>query len=125
MKLVATSTKYVVPGPALYWGKYEAPSGPAPVVREVGAFPGGMQKKYEELSVKFDGIVSALIDCINKIDFVNSKEKVPSLTDVFGDIGKMTSGIVGLGTLPGDIASFKKQLTVAQSVGRTTKQFVA
>jgi len=48
--------QYVIPGPPLYKGKYELPTGPKPTVtpEETGIFPPEMQKKYLSLMEKYD-----------------------------------------------------------------------
>ena len=47
---------YVVPGPPKYAGKYDAPTGPAPVVTDVerGVFPAAFQAKYDLFKKKED-----------------------------------------------------------------------
>jgi hypothetical protein len=47
---------YKVPGPAKYAGKYEAPTGSAPVVseKERGVFPAAFQAKYDAFKAKED-----------------------------------------------------------------------
>jgi hypothetical protein len=47
---------YVVPGPAKYNGKYEAPIGPKPVVSDLerGQFPAEFQAKYDDFKKRED-----------------------------------------------------------------------
>ncbi|KAF2674415.1 hypothetical protein BT63DRAFT_435525 [Microthyrium microscopicum] len=60
--------KYVVPGPPVYAGKYDAPTGPAPVVSEKdrGIFPAAFQAKYEAFKKKEDDEGLYFNDKINK-----------------------------------------------------------
>jgi len=48
--------QYAIPGPPKYAGKYDAPTGPAPVVsdKERGVFPPEFQTKYEAFKKKED-----------------------------------------------------------------------
>jgi len=47
---------YVVPGPPVYKGKYDAPTGPVPILseKERGIFPKEFQAKYEAFKAKED-----------------------------------------------------------------------
>jgi hypothetical protein len=52
----------VIPGPPKYTGKYEKPTGPAPVVtpKDVGIFPDAeFQAKYDALTKKYNKYTSA------------------------------------------------------------------
>jgi hypothetical protein len=58
---------YVIPGPPKYPGKYDAPTGPAPVVSEKdrGVFPAAFQAKYEAFKAKEDAEGLAFNDKLN------------------------------------------------------------
>jgi len=43
------NSKFVPPGPPRYNGKYDAPTGPKPVVKETGAYPPELEVKYQDL----------------------------------------------------------------------------
>jgi hypothetical protein len=50
-----------IPGPPVYTGKFEAPTGQAPVVtdKDIGAFPPDFQKKYDALAQKYNTYTSS------------------------------------------------------------------
>ena len=60
--------KWVIPGPPVYKGKYDTPTGPAPVVSEKdrGIFPAAFQAKYEAFKLKEDKEALAFNDKLNK-----------------------------------------------------------
>jgi hypothetical protein len=126
LTLLNAQAKYVVPGPQLYQGKYDAPTGSPAVVKNTGDFPGSLQKKYQDLSKKFDGITSSLLDSINTIDFVSSKSAPPSMSEVFQMLGNMGGGIATSGSLYGDIQSFKAEVALYKaSTAKAVKRFMA
>jgi hypothetical protein len=59
-----------VPGPPVYVGKYDAPSGSPPVVsaKDTGAFPDAFQKKYEAFKAKQDEYALAANDKFNSLN---------------------------------------------------------
>jgi len=61
--------KYVIPGPPKYNGKYEAPTGPKPVVSEKdrGVFPAAFQAKYDAFKKKEDQEGLAFNDKLNAL----------------------------------------------------------
>jgi hypothetical protein len=60
--------QWVIPGPPVYKGKYEAPTGSPPVVSEKdrGIFPAAFQAKYEAFKKKEDEEGLAFNDKLNK-----------------------------------------------------------
>lgn len=62
-----------VPGPAVYAGKYDAPSGSPPVValKDTGVFPGEFQKKYDVYKVKQDKYALEALDKFNELNAPN------------------------------------------------------
>ncbi|QDS67420.1 hypothetical protein FKW77_000014 [Venturia effusa] len=65
-----TWENYPVPGPPVYAGRYDAPSGSPPVVpREAtGVFPGEFQKKYEAYKAKQDKFALEANDKFNELN---------------------------------------------------------
>jgi hypothetical protein len=55
----------IPPGPPVYKGKYDAPTGPVPVVKETGAYTGELQTKYDALTDKLEAGGSKLADFVN------------------------------------------------------------
>jgi hypothetical protein len=75
----------VPPGPPLYKGKFDAPTGQHPVVRETGAYTGESKVKYdkalgllEKESKKLIAFVNEVVWQDNKIDPAGSA-KFPSV----------------------------------------------
>jgi lytic cellulose monooxygenase (C1-hydroxylating) len=58
--------KYVPPGPPVYQGKYEAPTGQPPVVKETGAYTGELDVKYRDLVKKLDAAGVKLAEFVNE-----------------------------------------------------------
>jgi hypothetical protein len=60
-------SKYVIPGPAKYAGKYDAPTGSPPVVsdKERGVFPPEFEAKYEAFKKKVDNEALTFNDKLN------------------------------------------------------------
>lgn len=63
---VEKNSKYITPGPPLYEGKHDAPTGSPPIVKETGAYTGQLQIKYEALKEKVDLYGGKIIDLVNK-----------------------------------------------------------
>jgi hypothetical protein len=59
--------KWVIPGPPVYKGKYDAPVGPKPVVsdKDRGQFPPAFQKKYDAFKLEEDQEALAFNDKLN------------------------------------------------------------
>jgi hypothetical protein len=83
---------YKVPGPPKYAGKYEAPTGPAPVVSEKdrGVFPSEFQAKYEAFKKKEDEEGLAFNKKLNDAQDAIGHKKVDgknemSLMPIFGE----------------------------------------
>jgi hypothetical protein len=59
-----------VPGPPVYQGKYDAPSGSPPVVtlKDTGAFPEAFQRKYNAFKAKEDAYALAANDKFNELN---------------------------------------------------------
>ncbi|KAF2673276.1 hypothetical protein BT63DRAFT_152178 [Microthyrium microscopicum] len=60
------NSKYTLPGPPLYTGKFEAPTGPRPVAKETGAYPTDLEVKYMDMLHKIER------PGLNLATFVNS-----------------------------------------------------
>jgi len=59
------NSKYAIPGPPLYAGKFDAPTGPKIAVKETGAYTGEAKVKYETLVKKLDDSGAKLADFVN------------------------------------------------------------
>jgi len=72
--------KYVIPGPPKYAGKYDAPTGPAPVVseKERGVFPPEFQAKYDVFKKKVDEEGLTFNDKLNAAQNSLGHDKVKS-----------------------------------------------
>ncbi|RDI78049.1 hypothetical protein Vi05172_g11992 [Venturia inaequalis] len=57
---------YVSPGGKKYDGRYDAPTGPAPAVKETGAYTGELQAKYEAMRDRMQDANTKIIDMVNK-----------------------------------------------------------
>ncbi|TLD37872.1 Rhamnogalacturonate lyase B [Venturia nashicola] len=57
---------FVSPGGKKYEGKYDLPAGPAPVVKETGAYTGELQTKYEAIRDRMQDANSKIIEMVNK-----------------------------------------------------------
>jgi hypothetical protein len=59
----------VIPGPAKYQGKYDAPKGQPPVLtkQERGFFPAEFQAKYDEFKARMDISAETSIDSFNGV----------------------------------------------------------
>jgi len=59
--------KWVIPGPPVYKGKYDAPTGPKPVVadKDRGIFPPAFQAKYDAFKLKEDTEALTFNDKLN------------------------------------------------------------
>jgi hypothetical protein len=56
----------VTPGPPLYEGKHDAPTGSRPVVTKTGAYIGQLQVKYDALKSEISKYGGKIIDLVNK-----------------------------------------------------------
>jgi hypothetical protein len=56
----------VSPGPPLYKGKYDTPTGSPPIVQATGAYSGQLQVKYEALKAQVSKYGGKIIDLVNK-----------------------------------------------------------
>jgi hypothetical protein len=72
-----------VPGPAIYNGKYDAPSGSPPVVaiKDTGVFPEAFQKKYEALKAKEDAFALETNNKFNELNTPSGKATPQSSSD--------------------------------------------
>jgi hypothetical protein len=104
----------VAPGPALYKGKYEKPTGQAPVVKETGAYTGALETQYRQLSKKIEdaGLIT--------LEFVNGAWEHYKPTDFskFGD--KIKEAGQSRVALQGEIDAFKAAVSKV-----VTKRFTA
>jgi Auxiliary Activity family 9 (formerly GH61) len=71
----------VAPGPPVYKGEYNAPTGPAPIVKETGYYPPDLQKKYVALRDKWTEFATAAIGFINSSDAGNSRKGEPTAAE--------------------------------------------
>jgi hypothetical protein len=97
-----------VPGPPKYSGKYDAPTGRAPVVTETGAYPPELELKYQDMLNRISRPGSDLASFVNtawphyKPDAAAFK-KYPAMVQ---NASKETKSIVK--SLMTDIEAFKK-----------------
>jgi hypothetical protein len=56
----------ISPGPKLYQGKHDAPTGPPPTVTETGTYTGELKVKYETLRDRISDSNSKIIEMVNK-----------------------------------------------------------
>jgi len=80
---------YKIPGPPKYAGKYEAPTGPKPIVadKDRGIFPPAFQAKYDALKKKWDAEGLTFGENLNKAQDSLGHDKVKSeanLGPIFG-----------------------------------------
>jgi len=61
----AQNSKYVPPGPPVYSGKYDNPTGPAPIVTETGAYNPELEVQYNNLVAKLEAGGLKLADFVN------------------------------------------------------------
>jgi hypothetical protein len=62
LRLITTQK---TPGPALYSGKYDAPTGEAPVAKETGYYTGEIAQKYTALIAKLQAPGTKLTEFVN------------------------------------------------------------
>ncbi|KAF2416275.1 hypothetical protein EJ08DRAFT_703688 [Tothia fuscella] len=67
------NSKYIVPGPLLYSGKYDAPTGSPPLAKETGAYPAELQAKYEAMAKKLAVPTQDLVKYVNTQVWQNGK----------------------------------------------------
>jgi len=102
------NSKYILPGPPKYSGKYDAPVGKAPVVTETGAYPPELELKYQDMLNRISRPGTNLASFVNtawphyKPDAAAFK-KYPAMVK---DASKETKAIVN--SLVADIEAFKK-----------------
>jgi hypothetical protein len=63
----------VPPGPPLYKGKYDAPAGQPPVVRETGAYTGEAKAKYDKALTQLAQASKTLINYVNEVIWQDNK----------------------------------------------------
>jgi len=104
----AQNSKYATPGPPMYNGKYDAPTGKPPVVKETGTYPPELEAKYEDMVRKIDKPGLVLSTFVNaawhhyKTD-ADEFKKYPGLVI---EATKETKKVVN--SLLDDIEAFKK-----------------
>jgi hypothetical protein len=113
----------LAPGPKVYQGKYDPPAGSPTVVKETGAFPTELEKKYNNLKVTLDVFSQAIVSFVNAYDRGNSRKTTPSwqdtvqmATNLFSEFGKVSKFLA-------DLESFKAEYAKVKNV--ITKRFVA
>jgi hypothetical protein len=57
--------KYIAPGPTVYQGKFEAPQGPQPVVKETGAITGAKKDAYRKEKDRLDKFFETAVGMSN------------------------------------------------------------
>jgi len=63
------NSKYVPPGPPLYKGRYDPPTGPRPVVKETGAYPPG-----SDIAAEYQSLIKTLeAPALQAADYINAK----------------------------------------------------
>jgi hypothetical protein len=102
-----------VPGPALYRGRYDAPSGPIPVVKETGAYSGDIAAKYDALRSRMDRTSDSIISLVNDNwkNNANVLEGVKGLGKALAPFGPALKDYI---TVVKDIVDFKKLLDAAK-----------
>jgi hypothetical protein len=105
----------VPPGPPLYKGKYDAPTGPAPVVTETGAYPPALQVQYNNLVAKLEAGGSKLADFVNGAwpAYKPDAQAFKAYTGMVKEESK--AGKVLLDSLMGDISAFKKAVAAQKT----------
>jgi len=83
------NSKYVIPGPPLYQGKYEAPAGSPPANPETGYYTGELRKKYDALVKKMDESGAKLATFVN--DAWPHYEPKPGAFVPYADLIKVAS----------------------------------
>jgi hypothetical protein len=63
----------VPPGPPLYKGKYDAPVGQPPVVRETGTYTGESKAKYDKALEQLAHASKKLINYVNQVVWQDNK----------------------------------------------------
>jgi hypothetical protein len=98
----------VPPGPPLYKGKYEAPTGPRPVVKETGRYPPDLEVTYQDLIKKIERPALKLATYINSA-WPGYKADA-NLMKRYGSMGKTVAveGKEVMTSLKADIEAFKK-----------------
>jgi hypothetical protein len=66
MKMFANYVLKIVPGPPLYSGKFDAPTGQVPAVKDTGAYTGELKVKYDAILKKLDESGERLSEFVNK-----------------------------------------------------------
>jgi hypothetical protein len=92
----------------LYKGKYDAPTGGAPVVTETGAYTGDLKVKYEALTEKLEAGGSKLADFVNGA-WPHYKPDQPAFKAYGGMVVKESGAHKALlNELMGEIQAFRK-----------------
>jgi hypothetical protein len=63
----------VLPGPPLYQGKYNNPTGPPPTVSETGAYTGELKVKYEAVAERLALATRKMINYVNTVVWQDEK----------------------------------------------------
>jgi hypothetical protein len=98
----------IPPGPPLYKGKYDAPTGPAPVVTETGAYTPELQVQYNALVAKIAAGGDKLADFVNAAwpGYKPDAQAFKAYTGMVVKEGKEGKALVD--SLKSDIDAFKK-----------------
>lgn len=111
---IEKNSKYVIPGPPVYKGRYDAPTGKAPVVKETGAYPPELQAKYETVMKHVDNVSALVIDAVNEGWPKNSPYPTKVMDVWMPPSGKFWKAITSaLSNTYTDVTEFKKELTKA------------
>jgi len=94
------NSKYLLPRPLVYKGKYEAPTGSPPVVQETGAYTGDLKVKYDEMAKKLAAAIRKMINYVNTAVFQNGQMDTVAGAGFGAQVGEMLATRAKLLNLP-------------------------
>ena len=121
LQLVATYTKIflqLAPGPPLYQGKHDAPAGSPAVVKETGAFPAELRKRYDDLAASMESLSRAIINFVNAFDYGKSRTRYPTAQETKEMISKVGAEMGKLPKFYTDLEALKKDYARATAGGK-------